>query len=189
MLMRSHGCIFTLTLWLALLSLSAAAPAQQPKAPEAEIEAVYVFKFSQFITWPRSAQSKPSFDICILGEDPFGPFLDKTIRGETVNGKPVVDRHILRPQDAGGCAIVYISRSEASRLRQDLLALHDWPVLTVSDIPDFADKGGMIAFVLQSGRVRFQMDLTPAEQAGLMFSSELLRVAVEVKGAAEQGGH
>lgn len=163
--------------------------AQQPKASESEIEAVYVFKFGQFITWPPSAQSKASFDICILGDDLLGPFLDKTIRGETINGRPVVERRIARPQDAQGCAIVYISRSEAFRLGQNLMELRALPVLTVSDIADFVDKGGMIEFVLQGGRVRFEVNLTPADHAGLSFSSELLKVAIDVKGTAAQESH
>jgi hypothetical protein len=186
--MRTRPCALGLALIIALL-FACTAPAQQPKASEAEIEAVYVFKFSQFITWPRTTQSEPSFDICILGDDPLGPFLDRTIRGEKISGKPVIDRRIARPQDAQDCAIVYLSRSEAFRLRQDLMELRVFPVLTVSDIPQFADKGGMIEFVLQSGRVRFLVNLTPAEQAGLSFSSELLKVAVDVKGAGAQGSH
>ena len=184
---RSLGRVFAPL--FALLLFAAAAPAQQPKPSEAEIEAVYVFKFSQFITWPRTSQSASSFQICVLGDDPLGTYLDRTIRGESVNGKPVVERRIARPQDAQGCAILYIGRSEDFRLRQDLMTLHDWAVLTVSDIPNFADKGGMIEFVLQSGRVRFEVNLAPAEQAGLSFSSELLKVAVNVKGAAAPGSH
>ena len=186
---RALRFVFALASLLTFFLAATRLPAQQPKASEAEIEAVYVFKFGQFITWPRNAQSRPSFDICILGDDPLGPFLDRTIRGEKLDGKPVVDRRIARTQDAQGCAIVYVSRSEAFRLRQDLMELRALPVLTVSDIPQFSDKGGMIEFVLQSGRVRFAVNLTPAEQAGLSFSSELLKVAVEVKGTDAQGSH
>jgi hypothetical protein len=62
-------------------------------------------------------------------------------------------------------------------------------VLTVSDASGFADRGGMIQFVLQSGKVRFEVNLAPASQAGLAFSSELLKVAVEVKAAGAQEVH
>jgi len=181
--LRFRHFAFTPLLSLILVFLLALnLTAQAPKPSESEIEAVYVFKFSQFINWPSGAQSKASFDICILGDDPFGPFLDRTIHGESINGKPVTERHLPRPQDAQGCSILYISRSEAFRLKQDLAAVRGWPLLTVSDIPNFADQGGTIAFVLQSGRVRFEVNLTPASQAGLSFSSELLKVAVAVKG-------
>ncbi len=185
--LRSQAFVFALVILLLLVGI--ALSAQQPKASESEIEAVYVFKFSQFITWPGNARTKPSFDICVLGDAPLGPYLDRTIRGETVDGKMVMDRHIARTQDVQGCSILYISRSEAFRLRQILTDTRAWPVLTVSDIDDFIDKGGMIQFVLQSGRVRFEVNLAPATQAGLSLSSELLKVAVDVKGANAQGSH
>jgi YfiR/HmsC-like len=163
--------------------------AQQPRASQFDVEAVYVFKFSQFVNWPGTGRTQGSFDICILGDDPFGPFLDKTIRGESLNGKAVAERRIMHAQEAQSCAILYISRSEANRLRQVLDTVHDWPVLTVSDLPDFADKGGMIQFILQGGKVRFEVNLIPATRAGLTLSSELLKVAVEVKGTGTQGAH
>jgi len=163
------------------------AAGQGPKASESEVEAVYVFKFSQFVNWPAQTAASSSLDICVLGDDPIAPFLDKTVHGENVNGRSVLSRHIVRVQDAQGCSILYISRSEASRLPQVLAAVKAWPLLTVSEIPDFVDKGGMIEFVLQSGRVRFEVNLAPASRAGLTFSSELLKVAVLVKGNEQQG--
>jgi len=187
--LRRRACAFALFSLVAVLFFARGLAAQPPKPSESEIEAVYVFKFSQFINWPSAAQARTSFDICILGDDPLGPFLDRTIRGESVNGKPVSERHITRPLEAQGCSILYISRSETFRLNQDLAAVRDWPLLTVSDIPNFADKGGMIEFVLHSGRVRFAVNLLPASHAGLGLSSELLKVAVAVKGADTQGAH
>jgi len=186
-ILRSPRFVFALLILLLLAGIDLGA--QPPKASESEIEAVYVFKFSQFITWPGKAQARPSFDICVLGDDPFAPYLDRTIRGETVDGKTVMDRHIARPQDAQGCSILYISRSEAFHLRQILIDTREWPVLTVSDIDNFVNQGGMIQFVLQSGRVRFEVNLAPATQAGLALSSELLKVAVDVKGANAQESH
>lgn len=59
--------------------------------------------------------------------------------------------------------------------------LHNTPVLTVSDAPDFVDRGGMLQFVVQDDKVRFLVNLGAAERAGLSLSSELLKVAVSVK--------
>src|SRR5271166_3343893 len=98
--LRSQRFVFALVILLLLVGIGLSA--QQPKASEPEIEAVYVFKFSQFTTWPGNARTKPSFDICVLGDDPVGPYLDRTIHGEMVDGKMVVDRHIARSRDAQG---------------------------------------------------------------------------------------
>ena len=150
------------------------------KPTQYEVEAAYLFNFGKFVVWPAGAQSNSPFLICVLGDDPFGPVLDRTIASETLAGRAVQDKRITRPQDAIGCSILYISSSESGRLSKILSTIQEAPVLTVSDIPDFVQQGGMIQFVLRDGRVRFEVNLAPTQGKGLSMSSELLKVAVEV---------
>jgi hypothetical protein len=169
----------------ALLSVPVqAGPNDKPS--EYDVEAAYLFNFSKFITWPAASgpQGGP-FTICVLGDDPFGPTLDKIVTGEKVDGKSVVDKRITRSEEVTSCSILYISASEAGRLSKVLLAVKDAPVLTVSDLPDFLDRGGMIQFVLRDNRVRFAVNLGPTQHDGLTLSSELLKVAVSVTRAEE----
>ncbi len=156
-------------------------PALDPSQPtQYDVEAAYLFDFGRFISWPQPRSADAPFVICILGENPFGSALDSTIAGEVLRGRKVEDRRITRAQDALPCSILYISSSEASRLNKILAAIQHAPVLTVSDMPDFAEHGGMVQFVLRDGRVRFEVNLASAQQVGLSMSSELLKVAVEV---------
>jgi hypothetical protein len=85
-----------------------------------------------------------------------------------------------RPADARTCAIVYLGSSEAGRLDKDLAALDGSAALTVSDVPRFTDRGGMIQFILQNNRVRFAVNLSSASRARIAFSSELLKVALAI---------
>ena len=87
----------------------------------------------------------------------------------------------MKPQDAVSCRVLYISSSEDSRLKEILAALDKSGVLTVSDIPQFSQRGGMIEFTLQGNNVRFEVNLAIAENTGLTLSSELLKVAVTVR--------
>jgi len=57
----------------------------------------------------------------------------------------------------------------------------------VSDQTGFLELGGMVQFVMQQDKVRFAVNLTPAQDAGLTFSSELLKVAKQVRGSLAQG--
>ncbi|MFZ0704773.1 MAG: YfiR family protein [Candidatus Korobacteraceae bacterium] len=182
---RRRTITLRLGAWLTcLLLLSSLLNARGPAAPETkptefEVEAAYLFEFGKFVGWPGT-QTDASFVICVLGEDPFGSVLDRTIAGETLRGRPVQDKRIARPQDATACSILYISSSESARLSKILSVIQEAPVLTVSDIPEFVQQGGMIQFVLREGRVRFEVNLAPARRNGLAMSSELLKVAVEV---------
>jgi hypothetical protein len=157
--------------------------AQQGRPSEYDVKAAYLYNFGKFVQWPARGNGGggDSFVVCILGQDPFGPVLDATMQGEKVEGKKVVASRIARPQEAKDCRIVFISASEGGRLKPVLTALDRMGVLTVSDIPQFSRRGGMIEFVLDSNRVRFEVDLQAVSDAGLSISSELLKVAAAVR--------
>jgi hypothetical protein len=117
----------------------------------------------------------------VLGQDPFGPALNTALADEAINGQNVVARRIPSPQDAVNCRILFISASEGDRLKQILAILGDASVLTVSDLPQFTQRGGMVQLVLDGNKVRFEVNLTPVERAHLAMSSQLLKVAVNLR--------
>jgi len=153
---------------------------QRPKPAEYDVKAAFLYNFGKFVRWPAN-RNRNEFRICVLGQDPFGATLDSIIAGETVDGKAVEARRILAPADSTGCQIVFISLSEEKRLKDILEVVGKTGALTVSEIPQFTQRGGMIGFVMADGKVRFEVNLAPADGAGLIFSSELLRVASSVK--------
>ena len=171
-----------------LLHLSSAL-GQHAKPTEYEVKATYLYNFSKFVQWPVQAGPAQSdaFTICVIGQDPFGPALNATVENETVAGKRVVARQIPVSQDAVNCRVLFISSSEDKRLQQLLTSLNGASVLTVSDLPKFAQRGGMVQFVLEGNRVRFEVNSAAAERAGLRLSSELLKVAVNVRRSIQPG--
>jgi YfiR/HmsC-like len=158
-------------------------PAQQPKPNEFQVKAAYLYNFGRFVEWPdeRGSDKDDAFEICVLGADPFGPTLDATLARETIAGKSVAAKRISKPQDVDSCRILFISSSEEGHLKQVLAALEKTSVLTVSDIPGFSERGGMIGFILEGDRVRFDVNLASAQDARLTLSSELLKVATNVR--------
>lgn len=161
----------------------ASLPGQHAKPTEYEVKAIYLYNFSKFVEWPaQAAQAQSdSFAICVLGDNPFGPALQATIAQETIAGKSVVAKQIPAPRDAVNCRVLFISSSEDKRLKEILTSVGAASVLTVSDLPRFTQRGGMVQFVLEGGKVRFEVNSATAERAGLTLSSELLKVAVNVR--------
>jgi hypothetical protein len=124
----------------------------------------------------------------VLGKDPFGASLDATVDGEAINGERVLAKRISKPQEAASCRVLFISSSEEAQLKEILATLEKTSVLTVSDMPQFARRGGMIQFVQEASRVRFEVNLTVAERAGLTLNSQLLKVAINVRRNSQPGG-
>jgi len=150
---------------------------------EYDIKASFLCNLGRFVEWPSKvlAAKGDSFTICVLGEDPFGSTLDSTLAGETIGGKNIVAKRISIPQESVNCQILFLSAAEAGRLNKIMESLDKVAVLTVSDAPQFVKRGGMIQFVLEGKKVRFEVNLTATQHAGLTLSSELLKVATAVR--------
>ena len=172
---------------VALVSATAPAPAQAPAqgsvAPEYQVKAVFLYNFAQFVAWPASAfpDSAAPLVICVLGQDPFGPYLDETVRGETVQAHPLIVQRSHRVEEIRNCHILFVGRQEQERLGEILDTLKGRPALTVSDAEGFAKRGGMIRFVTDRNRIRLRINLEAARAANLALSSKLLRPAQIVR--------
>jgi hypothetical protein len=169
--MLAAAWLLTCGLWASGAVLAAPTPAQ--------VEAVFLFNFTQFVDWPPQAFAGPGSPIVIgvLGSDPFGAALDEVVRGEVVNGHPLVVHRAQRVQELADCQILFIGSSERAHLAPVLAALKGRNILTVSDLDEFANQGGMICFVLVDNKVRLRVNVEAAKAAGLTLSSKLLRFA------------
>src|SRR6185503_11281979 len=130
---------------------------------------------------PAVPDSQRPLLIGIIGTDPFGSFLDETVRGERLGARPIQLRRYRDIADIGECNILFISRSESERVPEILAVLKNRPVLTVSDGDAFANQGGMIQFVTDKSRIRLRINLEAAQAANVTISSKLLLVAEIVR--------
>ena len=156
-------------------------PAQAPKTTEYQVKAAYLANFSKFVEWPAKVAKSESFNICVLGQDPFGGDLDAAVASATIDHVPIAAKRISRPQDALDCRVLFISSSEDGQWKEILTALKTLSVLTVSDMREFAQRGGIVQFILDGNRVRFEVNLAATGPPGLKLSSELLKLAVTVR--------
>lgn len=159
--------------------------AQAPQPTEYEVQAAYLSNFGRFVEWPvrPGANERDPFYLCVLGQDPFGPLLDAAVKGETISGAPMAARRVTSATDAANCRIVFVNSTKDSELKGILTTLRTFKALTVSDTFDFTRQGGMIQFVLDGNRVRFEINIAAAQRAGLTLSSQLLKVAVAIRRA------
>ncbi len=156
--------------------------AQQTHPTESQVKAAYLYNFGKFVRWQVAAPGNDSFDICVLGKNPFGSALATTVAGEKIDGKPIAVKNIANPSEAVHCKILFISASEGNRLKAIFSVARLTNSLTVSDIPGFTEQGGMIELLTHEGRIRFQVNVAAINEAKLTVSSELLKVAVKVIG-------
>jgi hypothetical protein len=79
------------------------------------------------------------------------------------------------------CQLLFVSRSQTHKLHDVISTLREQPVLTVSDIDNFIESGGIIGFRLIDNKVRFDINTGAAKTAGLSISSKLLTLASTIR--------
>jgi hypothetical protein len=153
--------------------------AQTPSSREYQVKAIFLFNFTQFVEWPANAfpAAQTPLEIGILGQDPFGSYLDQTISGEKANGHSLLVRRYHDIDDVKTCHILFISKTEENNMEEIVAALKGRNILTVSDAGNFIQQGGMIRFITVNNKIKLQINPEAAKAAGLTISSKLLTLA------------
>jgi hypothetical protein len=153
--------------------------AQESPPTEYQLKAAFLLNFAKFVEWPSAAFADSTSPIVlgILGENPFGDVLERTIRDKTINNRPLVVKGFRSSAEATNCHILFISTSEKARLPEILAGLRGASMLTVGETDRFTESGGMINFVRQGNKIRFQINEVAAKGVGLKISSKLLSLA------------
>ena len=144
---------------------------------EYKIKAGYLYNFTKFVTW--SEVNSETFNLCILGDDPFGELIDP-IEQRTAFARPIKVFRFDSPRGMDKephCHILFVSSSIKNALPRSF-----GNTLVVGESVDFIDQGGMIGFVNKQGKIKLQINLKTISQSGLKISAKLLEVADVVKG-------
>ncbi|HWP86191.1 MAG TPA: YfiR family protein [Terriglobia bacterium] len=151
-------------------------------AQEYEIKAAFLYNFAKFVEWPTESFPAPGAPIVIgvLGEDPFGEVLDRTVQGRQAQGRPIQIQRWRQLSETGPCHILFISASLRRLLPEILRKFQTQPVLTVSDENELGERGAVVQFLLRDSKVRFEINDRGAKTAGLRISSLLLMLALRV---------
>lgn len=137
---------------------------------EYQVKAAFLFNFLKFVEWPAAGDGP--WVIGILGRDPFGGALDRTVQGKTVNGRAVEVRHYAKPDDVKDCNILFLSRGDFEKMGAPMQP----GLLTVGEAPGFLKAGGVINFYLEDNRVHFEIRPEVARFSGLHVSAQLLKL-------------
>ncbi len=139
-----------------------------------------MYNFAKFIEWPASESRRQAIVLGVVGDDPFGSVLERTLRGRTVRGRKFQIKRFPGIRNLELCQILFVNLADKKQLEAVLSVVKDTPVLTVGESKDFMRLGGVVRLVLENERVRFDVNADAAEQAGLKISSQLLKLARQV---------
>ena len=166
----------------ALLFLAWLQPGLAQGMTESQIKTAYVLNFAKFVEWPAGAIGADKLTLCVVGNDVLGGAL------AALNGRKAGEREMRVVQrrnaedNLRNCNVVFIGASEQRRFLSIIMALGDSPALTISDIEDFAEKGGSIGLGYRDNKIVFEVNLASVQKSRLRLPGQLLNLASYVYG-------
>jgi hypothetical protein len=177
---------------VALLAIAwcGVAPARAAEAySEDAVIAAYLYRIAGYVDWPDEGAGSEPFSIAVYGAPAIERELKRLMPGHLIHNHPVEVREMSGARDLnrpGRVQILFVGAGYGGTLHALLAALGSKPTLVVSDEDGGLDEGSMLNFVTIDHRVRFEVSLTAADRSNLKISSELLAVAVRVRGGGRQ---
>ena len=173
---------------LAALLFGARAEAQAPMG-EPQVKAMFVYNFLKFVEWPvdTSASVHP-FVVVIIGEGATADATENFLESKTIGDRPLVVRRTQWDQSLSGVRAAFVVEQDPKKLRRILDAAAAAGVLTIGEGEDFTNRGGVIALLVRDRKVRFDVDTSAAQSAGLRVSSKLLALTHAVRSTTDRPG-
>ena len=146
------------------------------------VKAAFIYNFVKFIEWPdgKAISQQSNIDICVFGDSPMSGAGSVFKAAST----PKLTLSLVKENDLKNipahCHVVFVSRSESGRMGEVLAALKGKPVLTVADMDDFAEHGGMIGFVMSDNKVKVAVNKKAVTSTGMRVDAQLLEIALKV---------
>lgn len=177
---RAVAVLLLMMTWSGLSSESEGAEASLEYA----IKANFLYKFAPFVEWPAGAFPSPAsaLTICAQGNDRVSELLDQVTAGQRIGVRPILVKHLDIVDQNSGCHVLYAAGTARQEASAALLAIKGLPVLSVTDSARSPQAAGIINFVLQDNRVRFDIDISAAKENQLAISSRLLTLARTLRG-------
>lgn len=150
---------------------------------EIQLKAAFVYNFAKFAEWPSSIfVDKHELKLCLSGSGSINEALrlyaDKKI---SENSLHIISLNNVE-KDLTSCHLLFINKTEKDKLLSILKSIENLPILTVSDMDDFAEKGGGIGLVWNVNKLGFEVNLVSIKNANIRLPSQLVNIASHVYG-------
>ena len=173
---------------LAALLFGGRVQAQAPMG-ESEVKAMFVYNFLKFVEWPsESIRTKDPFVVLIIGEGTTADATERFLEAKTIGERPIFVRRTKWDQSLAGARAVFVVERDPKKLHLILEGAAAAGVLTIGEGESFATRGGMIGLLVENRKVRFDVDTTAAQVAGLRVSSKLLALTRVVRSSSDRSG-
>lgn len=170
-----------LILMIIISSLDVGAEKLKPgDSEEYKVKGAILFLFAKFVQFPANSFNSNNIVIGVLGEYPFENFLDELSANHSIKNRKFTLKRYHSVSEIENCQILFISESEEGKISQVISKIARMPILTVSDMNNFCQKGGIVRLLIVNNYLKFEVNLDAAQKAGLNIGSQMLNSALSI---------
>ncbi len=140
-----------------------------------KIKAVFIYNFTKYIEW---SGTNDVFTIGILNSKAMNKQLSAIARRKKVGTKKIIIKNFKNVYNIKKCEIIYIPKSQASKIKIVKSRNKNNNMLIISDECDGIKKGAGINFVVKKNRQRFEIRRRNIERNGVKLNSRLLSLGI-----------
>jgi hypothetical protein len=157
--------------------------AETPALKEHELKAAFLYNFTKFIEWPtnRFQNANAPFVVAVAGNSPCTAELEKIAKERKVSGREIIIKRVATAEAVGDAHVLFMPASEDARGKDWLAALRGRNVLTIGESELFGKQGGIINFLVEGEKIRFEVNMDQADASGLKVSAQLQKLAKTVR--------
>jgi hypothetical protein len=150
---------------------------------EQQVKAGFIYNFAKFVEWPadRLMESNSPIVIGVMASPTFCEELQKVVKGRKINEHVIVVRELKGLDKNELPHILFVAAAESEIIGKAIAAPQLPGVLTVGESDAFASNGGIINFMMEEGKVRFEINIRAATEARLKVSAQLQKLAKAIR--------
>ncbi len=144
---------------------------------EEELKAKFITNYIPYTKWPSKLhESNEPIIVCVMESDLIAVYLRK-INEEEENKFKIKVKEKNKNSNFSECLIFYINKYHEKDRDYYINLTRNKPILTISDIPDFSEKGGVTGFQIVPGQdVVLEINMRSVKAAGLEIDPDLLSI-------------
>lgn len=136
-------------------------------ATKAQLRALFIKKIPKYVLWPEQNHFKENekYTVAAIDKEELAPYFDK------------LGAFKLLRWPAADCQVLFLDSSNPRIIAAIIKQVKNKPILTIGQNPDFLRMGGIINLVESGSRMKLQVNICAARKAGLIISSQLLKLS------------
>jgi len=138
-------------------------------------QVVYFEKLAYYVKWPTEKSNIDPLIIGIIGDNPYGDYLDIAYANRDDSRRKVVIKEIVSLDEISECHMLYIGELNYFTLEEIIDA--SYGVFLISHMQGFGERGVHLNYYIQNDRLKFEINPYSSIKSSIRINAKLIKLS------------